>query len=200
VAAAEAVVADLLTWLEPSGRPLDGGSLLLSYLPFTDLGRDDGLDLSWETQVERGGGRQSAARMEVAVGATPVEVLTALLPAHAGATVDQDAAVSWSAAARALERRWAGWGELLQAATAVAAAGPASPEEPSQAGFDVDVRWDDDASPPGWAWTVSVSMVDTAGEDVGMYEWRGTSPAEALRAALADAPEWSRPVPVWPQP
>jgi hypothetical protein len=199
-AAAEAAVADLLTWPGPSGRLLDGGHLSWFYLPFTDLGRDKGLDLSWETQVESGGGRRVAARMEIAGGATLAEALEALVPPPEESTLDDDAAASWSADARALERRWAGWSGLLQQAIAVAAAGPASPEEPSQAGFDMDVRWDESAGPPGWVWTVSVWKVDTAGDDVGTHEWRGTSPAEALHAALADAQDWYRPVPVWPHP
>ncbi|GAB4079440.1 hypothetical protein GCU67_03365 [Modestobacter muralis] len=199
VAAAEAAVADLLTCPEPSGRPLDGGHLLLSYLPFTDLDRSQGLDLSWETQVERRSPGQGTTRMEIGGGATPAEAVEALVPSRAEMALDEDAAASWSADARDLERRWAGWGQLLRQATAVAAAGPATPEEPSSTGFDMEVRWDDDASPPDWEWTVSVSLIDTDGEDVGFREWRGTSPADALRAALADADEWYRPVPARPR-
>ena len=199
-AAAEAAVADLLTWPAPSGLPLDGGQLHWFHLPFTDLGRDEGLDLSWETRVELGGGGPGTTEGEIAGGATLAEGLEAHVSSLRERPLDEDAASRWAAAARALERRWAGWGALLRQATSVAASGPASPEEPSGTSFDMDVRWDDRARPPDWAWTFSVSMIDTEGDDVGSREWQGTSPAEALRAALADADDWYRPVPPWPQP
>ena len=196
MAAAETAVAELLTWPAPSGRPLDGGQLSWVYLPFTDLGRDQDLDLSWETQVERSSGRWGKTEGEIAGGATLVEGLQEHVSSLRDLPLDEEAASRWATAARALEQQWAGWSEWLRKATAVAAAGPASAEEPSSTGFGMDVRWDDRASPPDWTWTVSVSMVDTAGDDVGMYEWRATSPAEALRSALAEADEWFRPVPV----
>ena len=197
-AAAEAAVAELLTWPAPSGRPLDGGQLSWFHLPFTELGRDKGLDLSWETQVQRGSGGPATTEQEISGGATLSEGLQAHVSSLRELPLDEDAALRWTAAARALERRWAGWSELLRQATAVAASAPASAEEPSEASVDMDVRWDDQASEPGWAWTVSVPIVDTEGQEVGFREWPGSSPAEALRAALADADEWYRPVPAWP--
>jgi hypothetical protein len=198
LAAAEAVVAGLLTWPAPSGQPLDGGQLSWFYLPYTDLGRDEGLDLSWETQLQRGSGGSGTTKREIAGGKTLVEGLQAHVNSLRGLQLSEDAVSRWAAAAGALQRRWAGWGELLEQATAVAAAGSASPEGSSRASFDMDVRWDDHARPSDWAWTVSVPLVDTEGEDVGYREWQKTSPAEALCAALADASEWYRPVPRWP--
>lgn len=103
-AAAEAAVADLLTWPGPSGRPLDGGSLGWFYLPFTDLGRDEGLDLSWEVQVERGDGRSGPPAVEIGGSATLLEALQDL-PSWPDRLPGRSAAPPRSAAARALQEQ-----------------------------------------------------------------------------------------------
>ncbi|KQS73641.1 hypothetical protein ASG41_03230 [Modestobacter sp. Leaf380] len=194
-AAAEAALADALTPPDTSGRTLDGGSLAISYVPFTDWGRDEGLDLSWEVQADWGTRPWRPTRVEIGAGATLVEALEDLLLSRQVPAQHTNAVQLRSAAATVLEQQWVGWSSLLARAAAVASRGPASADEPSSSSVDMVVRWDDHRPPPHWGWEVTVPWIDTRGSELGAHRWLGDTPAEALRTALADAREWYRPTP-----
>lgn len=53
-AAAEAVLADIVTSPDTSGTPFEDGRLEISYTPFTEWGRDEDDDLSWYVQINWG--------------------------------------------------------------------------------------------------------------------------------------------------
>lgn len=191
----EAVVADLLADLTHAGPLAEDEGLLLFYLPFTDLGRDEGDALCWEANLSHGGSSPGEVT-EVGVADHPLLALRDLPsvpdPARAGlATATSPAPGARRALAAELQQRWAGWSVLLRQAAVIASQGPATAQEPSEAGFDLDVRWSNQGAHPGWVWLAGgMEILDQDGESVGVRQWSGASPAAALRAALADAATW----------
>lgn len=187
----EAVVADLLAKLADPGPPVAGEGLLLFYLPFTDLGRHQGGALCWEANLSRGGPEVS----EVGVGEHPLLALgdlpSAAAPGRTDAEASSPAPRSRRALAVELQRGWAGWSVLLRQVAVIASKGPATADEPSAAGFDLDVCWSNAHPRPGWVWQAGgMEMLDEAGESIGVRQWAGDTPSAALRAALAEADTW----------
>lgn len=196
----EVVVADLLADLTHAGPPTEDEGLLVFYLPFTDLGRDGGDALCWEANLSSGAS-SSGEVSEVGVGEHPLLALSTLPsvadPARAGAaTATSPAPGARRALVAELQQRWAGWSVLLRQAAVIASQGPATAQEPSVDGFDLDVRWSNQGAGPGWVWLAGgMEVLDQDGESVGVRQWGGDSPAAALRAALADAATWFDPTP-----
>lgn len=194
----EAVVADLLAGLTCPGPPAQGEGLLLSYLPFTDLGRDDGEALCWEANLSRGGSSPGEVS-EVGGGQHPLLALLDLpsTPEPAGVGAGQVTAPETDARrvlADDLQRRWAGWSVLLHQAAVITSQGSATAREPSGALFDLDARWSHRASGPGWVWHAGgMEVLDQHGGSVGTHQWTGASPSAALHAALVDAGTWFSP-------
>lgn len=203
----EALVWDLLAALARDRSPQEGERLTLSYIPFTDLGRSEGLDLSWEAQLAHGGDEV----VSTGLGADPVDAVLdlGLVRYPHEAPQPDDAAAEpvldvVPGAGGDLARASAGWSRDLRRAAEVAAAAPASPDEPSSAGFDLVVGWrpTTDAQAAGaegeWSWEVTVEMLDEDGEGIGVVGWSAPTPAGALRAALDYADHWYRPWSAWP--
>lgn len=63
---------------------------------------------------------------------------------------------------------------------------PGTPDEPSDAGFDLTAAW----RAGSWLWTVGHEMPEVDDEPTGFREWSAADPAQALRAAWEARDTW----------
>ncbi|GAA0314842.1 hypothetical protein [Kineococcus aurantiacus] len=179
----ESATSTALTWLVVEPRADGVCGFTLAYVPYSSLG-DEGVDLSWE--VTEGPVNATVSRCELAGHpAAAVEELSRSLAQESRGQVSFPVGLA-SLVYEAVES-WRGWSRLLVEAARLCCHLPRD-----DAGLELTVAYEPRSSSAPWSWTVSIPV---PGVEYPASEWTGSSPAEALRAALEEADLWLRGVP-----
>ncbi|MBB2903110.1 hypothetical protein FHR75_003952 [Kineococcus radiotolerans] len=168
------VLASMIA-LDPAGC-----GFTLAYVPYSRLGEDEGVDLSWEVNFwlpHSGEDAYDLAGHPAAVIEELTKTLSdtgeVLVPSKVDDLVQEAA---WS---------WRGWSQLLREVARLCCHLP-----DDDAGMDVSVGYtaSGECGERGvWSWTVAIPV---PGTEYPASEWEGSSPVEVLGAALEEADIW----------
>lgn len=170
------VLASMIA-LDPAGC-----GFTLAYVPYSRLGEDEGVDLSWEVNFglpHSGDDAYELAGHPAAVidelARTLSDAGEVLIPSEVN-DLAQEAA--WS---------WRGWSKLLAEVARLCCHLP-----DDDAGMDVSIGYTPAGESGLWSWTVAIPV---PGTEYPASEWEGSSPVEVLRAALEEADIWLQGLP-----
>jgi hypothetical protein len=169
---ATATVLASMIALDPAGC-----GFTLAYVPYSRLGEDEGVDLSWEVNFGLPHSGEDAYELAGHPAAVIDELFKTLSTAGgASASNEVDDLVQEAA------QSWRGWSQLLADAARLCCYLP-----DDDAGMDVSVGYDPAEESGPWSWTVAIPV---PGTEFPASEWEGSSPMEVLRAALEEADIW----------
>ncbi|MEZ0493083.1 hypothetical protein AB2L28_12650 [Kineococcus sp. TBRC 1896] len=154
----------------------------LAYVPYSQLGEDEGVDLSWEVNFGLPHSGEDAYEL-AGHPAAVIDELTKTLSTTGEVPVPSEVddlvqELAWS---------WRGWSQLL---ADVARLCCHLPDE--DAGMDVSVGYAPAGESGSWSWMVAIPV---PGTEYPASEWEGSSPVQVLRAALEEASVWLQGLP-----
>ncbi|NAZ74323.1 hypothetical protein GTQ99_02635 [Kineococcus sp. T13] len=170
------VLASMIA-LDPAGC-----GFTLAYVPYSRLGEDEGVDLSWEVNFELPHSGEDAYEL-AGHPAAVIEELAKTLSTSCEVTVPSEVDDLVQGAARS----WRGWSQLLAEVARLCCHLP-----DDDAGMDVSVGYVPAGESGSWSWTVAIPV---PGTEYPASEWEGSSPVQVLRAALEEANVWLRGLP-----